>query len=75
MEGGGGKRKMKGTYFVELPELHRPSKWMRVLSAINHWIWERQEEDMDLGGMKILARQRLNKYGIKLLAGKLRKIN
>ena len=41
---------MKGTYFVELPELHRPSKWMRVLSAINHWIWERQEEDMDLGG-------------------------
>jgi len=50
MEGGGGKRKMKGTYFVELPELHRPSKWMRVLSAINHWIWERQEEDMDLGG-------------------------
>jgi len=27
------------------------------------------------GGMEILARQRLNKYGIKLLAGKLRKIN
>ncbi len=63
---------MKGTYFVELPELHRPSKWMRVLSAINHWIWERQEEDMDLGGDEDLSKAEIEQIWDKIACGKIK---
>jgi hypothetical protein len=72
MEGGGGKRKMKGTYFVELPELPRPSKWMRVLSAITHWIWKRQEEDMDLGGDEDLSEAEIEQIWDKIACGKIK---
>jgi hypothetical protein len=86
MEGIGGKRKMKGTYFFELPELPKPSRWERALSAINHWIWKRQEEDedMDLGGDDDLSEAEIEqiwdaiacgKVKEDLLAGKLRKVN